>query len=344
MAVEERLTRDQLVCYDVSQDGDFLALGTLLGQIIVWRLESVAGAPQSPQQLEGSLEQRIDKITIRHGKILVLQDGLLSVYSRSGAGEMFRLLYRRSVESPDPRLLGESGGTDQFWLPDLSQADLRLKYRARDPVKFPGHLVSVSTTGNQIFATARVGRDEVSFHQLETGEWRETMEVFFRVEHLAIVHLMEWSHLIYILVRNSTSQLEGKFYHLETRQLHSSLPLDSEFNTAAGFYSLFSEHGLLMMGRAHHSDSQSFQFCCWNYSGDLVYRYQDWAEFGLCLADCGPGSLTTPRSLNLLHVTSHLLTFSQRTHRQRGPLSLVEFQRGSALIGLVESFRALLRQ
>ena len=148
------------------------------------------------------------------------------------------------------------------------------------------------------------------------------MTVFFRVEHLAIVHFLDWRHLVYILLRNSDSELEGRFYNMETRQTHSSLPLSSEFNTAAGFYSLFSEHGLLMMGQAHHSDSQSYQFCCWNYHGDLVYRYQSWAEFGLCLADCGPGALTTPRSLNLLHVTSHLLTFSERTHRGAALLCL----------------------
>ena len=81
-------------------------------------------------------------------------------------------------------------------------------------------------------------------------------------------------------------------------------------------YIWFSEHGLLMMGQPLQGDSQSYQFCCWSYDGQLVYKHQSWAELGLCLADCGPGSLTTPRSLNLLHNTSHLLTFSQRTHRQ----------------------------
>ena len=133
MAVEERLARDQLVCYDVCQD--FLVLGTLLGQIIIWRL----GA-ESPQQLEASLEQRVDKINIRHGKIIVLQAGLLSVYGADD-GKMFRLLYRRSFESPEPRLLGETG------LTELSPGELRVRYRARDPVTFPALLLSVSTTG-----------------------------------------------------------------------------------------------------------------------------------------------------------------------------------------------------
>ena len=174
----------------------------------------------------------------------------------------------------------------------------------------------------------------MSFHQLETGEVRETVTVFFRVEHLAIVHFLDWRHLVYILLRNSDSELEGRFYNMETRQTQSSLPLSSEFNTAGGFYSLFSEHGLLMMGQPRHGDSQAFQFCCWSYqSGQLVFRHQSWAEFGLCLADCSPGALTTPRALNLLHNTSSLLTFSQRTYRQAWPLSLVQDCRGFALIG-----------
>ena len=92
----------------------------------------------------------------------------------------------------------------------------------------------------EIFATARVGRDEVSFHQLESGELREKAREFLRVEHLAIVHFMDWRHLVYILLRNSHSQLEGRFYNMLTRHTHSSLPLSSEFNTEGGFYSLFS--------------------------------------------------------------------------------------------------------
>ena len=308
MELQDSFSRDSLVSYDVSQE--FLALGTLLGQIIVWRLQS-----DSPQLLEGSLQQRIDKITIRHAKIIVLQNGLLSVYSQEK--NLFRLKYRKSFENPDPRLLGEAGEGE------LETGEFRRRYRARDPVTFPGLHVTVSTTGDQVFGSVRLGQEEFNLHHLETGEVTETVRLGLRVEHLAIVHFMDYSHLIYLLLRSSdSSELVGRFYNTETRQTECDLPLGEEFNLQAGFYSLFSEHGLLMMGQAAGSDCQTYQFCCWSYSGQLVYRHSGWAEFGLCLADCGPTSLTTPRSLNLLHNTSTLLTFSDRTHRGAAVLCL----------------------
>ena len=302
MEVDDRLTKDQLLCYDVGQD--FLALGTLLGKIIIWRLRL-----DVPQLLEGSLDQKIDKITIRHSKIIVLQGGLLSVYSQEDE-RLFQLKYRKSFESPDPRLLGEAGDRD------LSSEEFRRRYRARDPVSFPGQQVTVSTTGEEIFGSVRLGQEELTIHHLETGQQREAVRVELRVEHLAIVHFMQFRHLMYLLLRSSdSSQLVGRFHNLHTGQTHSELALSEEFDVSAGFYSLFCEHGLLMVGRAPHTDSQTYQWCCWSYDGHLVYRHTGWAEFGLCLADLGPRSLTTPRSLTLLHNTSRRLTFSERTHR-----------------------------
>ena len=165
MEVLDSLSRDKLVCYDVSPE--FLALGTLLGKIIVWRLQS-----DSPQLLDGSLQQKIDKVTIRHSKIIVLQNGLLSVYSQDK--NLFRLKYRKSFENPDPRLLGEEGESD------LDIGEFRRRYRARAPVIFPGLQVTVSTTGEEIFGSVRLGQQEFSLHQ----------ELMLEMETLAILHSM----------------------------------------------------------------------------------------------------------------------------------------------------------
>ena len=193
------LARDSVVCYDACTE--LLALGTVLGSLVIWRL----GAEQ-PQVLEAGLEQRVDKVSIRHGCIILLQGGLVSVLAASdSAHAQFSLQYRRSFESPDPELLrlgGEAGllARDPRHVPPLAPASLRPLYRPRRPLAHPGlnvtvravngvsrnfvkgkvptvkfrdvvltALVKVSTTGARRWAAAVLGEREVSLRCLDTG-------------------------------------------------------------------------------------------------------------------------------------------------------------------------------
>ena len=87
MRPDTRLARDKVVCFDASDD--FTVLGTMFGSLVIWRLDD-----QEPQIIEGGLEQRIDKVTIRHNKIIALQGGLVSVYTE-GNHVFVKLLYRK---------------------------------------------------------------------------------------------------------------------------------------------------------------------------------------------------------------------------------------------------------
>ena len=165
------LARDSVVCYDACTE--FLVLGTVLGSLVIWRL----GA-ELPQVLEAGLEQRVDKVSIRHGCIILLQGGLVSVLAASdSAHAQFSLQYRRSFESPDPELLrlggeaGEAGllARDPRHVPALAPASLRPLYRPRRPLPHPGLNVTVSTTGARRWAAAVLGEREVSLRCLDTG-------------------------------------------------------------------------------------------------------------------------------------------------------------------------------
>ena len=158
------LARDSVVCYDACTE--LLALGTVLGSLVIWRL----GAEQ-PQVLEAGLEQRVDKVSIRHGCIILLQGGLVSVLAASdSAHAQFSLQYRRSFESPDPELLrlgGEAGllARDPRHVPPLAPASLRPLYRPRRPLAHPGLNVTVSTTGTRRWDGREGGQPPLSRHR-----------------------------------------------------------------------------------------------------------------------------------------------------------------------------------
>ena len=319
MRPDPRLTRDKVVCFDACED--FTALGTVFGSIVIWRLDD-----QEPQIIDGGLEQRIDKVTIRHNKVITLQGGLLSVYSPEPENELFKLMYRKSFENPDRRLLQSEDNTrtddsDPHWVPDLSVPQLRKLYRAMDRIKYPGLHVTVSTTGHQRFAAVRMAEavddkdQRITFHNLETGDMESEMrrDREHRIEHLAMVHFMNFKNLLYIMERREGVGRVGVFYDMDTGRDQAVIRLSDQVDLGMGFYSLFTEHGLLVAGR---QDPLSYRFCCFSYdTGDLVIAWTGDSEFGLCLADPRTESLVTPRQLNYFYNSPRVLVWSERTHR-----------------------------
>ena len=317
MRPDTRLARDKVVCFDACED--MTVLGTVFGSLVIWRLDD-----QEPQILDGGLEQRIDKVTIRHNKIIALQGGLVSVYSEENH-VFVKLLYRKSFENPDRRLLqsaqdSRANDSDPHWLPDLPVSQLRKLYRATDPVKYPGLQVTVSTTGHQRFAAVRLGEDgnngngqRITLHNLETGELQSEMRREHRIEHLAMVHLVSYNSLLYIMERREGVGRVGVFHDMEAGRDQAVIRLSDQVDTGLGFYSLFTELGLLVAGR---QDPLSYRFCCFSYdTGDLVISWTGDSEFGLCLADPRAESLVTPRQLNYFYSSPRVLVWSERTHR-----------------------------
>ena len=316
MRPDARLARDKVVCFDACED--FAVLGTLFGSLVIWRLDD-----HKPQIIEGGLEQRLDKVTIRHNKVITLQGGLVSVYSEQNH-ELFKLLYRKSFEKSDWRLFESAqhcraDDRDPYWLPDLSIPQLRKLYRAKDPVKYPGLQVTVSTTGHQRFAAVRLGEavdskdQRITFHNLKTGEMESEIRRDHKIEHLAMVHLMSYNGLLYIMERREGLGRVGVFHDMDTGRDQTVIRLSDQVDLGLGFYSLFTEHGLLVAGR---QDPLSYRFCCFSYdTGDLIIAWTGDSEFGLCLADPRAESLVTPRQLNYLYTSPRVLVWSERTHR-----------------------------
>ena len=277
MTVDARLKKDRIVCYDVSND--FLAIGTLFGVIIIWWMNE-----SEPQLIEASLDQKLDKITIRHQMIIALQDGLVSVYSHDK--KIFQIRYRKSFENPDTQLLqsfhkNDELELDEFSIPVMSNQDFRRVYRPRARVSYPNNHVTVtwsmtvSTSGLARWARVKIGERHITFHSLESGDLTSSLTRDCRVEHLAIVHFSQYNNLVYILERQDDGGLTGTFFDMDTKCDISVINFSDFFNLSSGFYSLFSEHGLLKIGHEKDSgDPLSYQFCCFDFTtGDLVRKW-----------------------------------------------------------------------
>ena len=318
MDVPSEIHKDVIVCFDVCQK--FLVLGTTFGKILIWwflqRVDDL-------KVVSGGLDQRIDKITIRHGLVIAVQNGLFSVLTTKHQDLAF--LYCKSFENPDKRLLDcmfqDKTVTDKYLITDMMEREqFQMRYRPLNPAKFPDQDFTVSTTGRERFAAVRVGEQEVTVHNLSDGQLQQTIFIKkdLKVLKLAIVHFNQFSSLLYILTWQGVdkSHLLGKFYNMDTKQYTAHIQLYEYFDCNAGYFSLFTEHGLLMAGKSvEEMDPLQFLFICWNYSGDQLFSLPLYSEYGLCLAECKYGALITPRALNYFYQTEDKMMISQRTHR-----------------------------
>ena len=153
----------------------------------------------------------------------------------------------------------------------------------------------------------------ITFHDLGTGELLSEMRREHRIEHLAIVHLINYNSLLYIMERREGVGRVGVFHDMDEERDQAVIRLSDQVDLGLGFYSLFTELGLLVAGR---QDSLSYKFCCFSYdTGDLVISWIGDSEFGLCLADPRAESLVTPRQLNYFYSCPRVLVWSERTHR-----------------------------
>ena len=311
MGVPTELKKDITNCFDVCQD--FVAIGTIFGKILVWRFfKEVCDL----ELLPGCLEQRIDKISIRHRKIIAVQNGLISVFSLKEG--VFTFLYCKSFESPDRKFLDTSEHDfSKYSVAFISREQLSSSYKPLSPAKYPDQDFTVSATDREMFATARVGDNEVSLHDLETGTVINTFSLpqDQRVMKLAIVHLDHVSSFLYILTwkGDDKTSLQGMFYDMDTEEFIAHLHLHQQFDCHAGFFSLFTAHGLLSsLNSVEESDPLMFSFNFWNYLGGKDYSFSFYSDYGLCLAECRLRTLVTPRALNYFYRTSDRIIISQR--------------------------------
>ena len=314
LTVPLELKQDITVCFDVSNE--LLVIGTIFGNIIVWRYPS---KDCHLEVVKGCLEQKIDKVAVHDNLLVTIQNGFLSVFD--GKNGLFAFLYCMTFEAPDRGLLLQ--GHDDFYfrsaysVPFHSREKLTLHYKPLKPAKFPDQDFSISDGDDKMFATGRVGEREVTLHDLETGNVANTIILpqDLRLVKLAMVQLELKEPLLYILgcIEEDKSNLHGMFYDLHIKDFITHLHLNQQLKSHAGFFSLFTEHGLLMHKNSlHDEDPIMFTFNCWNYLGGKDYSFSFYTEYSLCLAECKLRTLVTPRARNYFYRTSDRIILSQR--------------------------------
>ena len=84
----------------------------------------------------------------------------------------------------------------------MDREQFQLRYKPLTHAKFPDQHFTISTTGRERFAAARVGESEVTVHDLMYGNVTQTFYLphDLKVMKLAIVHLEQFSSLLYLLV------------------------------------------------------------------------------------------------------------------------------------------------
>ena len=310
MTVPPDLKKDIVSCFDVCQE--FVAIGTIFGHILVWRFMT---GENEPEILKGSIEEKIDKICVRHNKIIALQNALISVFILKE--ELFHFQYSKSFESPEN---DDAESEHQSCLPKVTRVQLSLNNcKPLRPTRYPDQDFSFSRTGKEIFATARVGNNQVTVHHLHDGKLLHTFSLpeDMRVLKVAIVNINDETTLLYLVTWKGCDKtsLQGMFYNLDTYEFTPHLHLQQQFDCHAGFISLFTAQGLLSC--AGEEEPVIFSFNCWTYLGGKEYSFSLYKDYKLCLAECKLRSLVTPRALNYFYRTPHTIIISQRA--DKGP-------------------------
>ena len=86
---------------------------------------------------------------------------------------------------------GDHTLSDKYSLPHMDREQFQLRYKPLTPAKFPDQDFTISTTGRERFAAARIGESEVTWHDLIDGNVTQTFSLpqNLKVMKLAIVHI-----------------------------------------------------------------------------------------------------------------------------------------------------------
>ena len=297
-------------CFDC--EDDILAVGTTKGCLVCWSISC-----QSSWAVECVLSLQVDKLYVRHQKVVVMQGGLIQVY------QVFpkpQLIYCKTLDNPNkPLLYGDNDkNEDDSFVPNIPREQLAARYKPETPVCFPQLDITVSTQGMERLGISLAGSSQAKIYKLETGEFEQKIQLDDgdTLLKLGIVQFDEFSNFLYIVLNDFFSNICGVMYDLSSNQFLWRIELHTVFNYNFSVFSLFTNRGLLLFGRKPN-DSYPYTWLWrgYTYLGTPYYSYEYESEYDMYLADCSSTAVVTPRAMTYLYPGTGVLAFSQRTHR-----------------------------
>ena len=242
----------EVTCYDC--EADLLALGSLQGTIVVWKLNR-RGSNTVLSLQAVKTGRRVNKVYVRHNMVVAVQGGLLQVYSTRPS---LALIYCKSLESPDPEKLfggAESPPNDPAFVPQLTKQQLEAQYLPRHLVTYPGLDMTVSTRGKPRLGLCLTGEQSAHLYCLTTGSWERGIvhaerEKIFKI---GLVHTQAHSGLLYTVLQDPHGRYCGVMHSCHGERLWR-LELWSVFDYDHSVFSVFTQTGILIFGRQAGSE------------------------------------------------------------------------------------------
>jgi len=306
----------EVTCYDC--EADLLALGTLQGTIVVWKLNRKGSKTLLSLQAVKS-GRRVNKVYVRHNMVVAVQGGLLQVHTTKPS---LALIYCKSLESPDPEKLfggAESPSNDPAFVPQLTKQQLEARYLPRHLVTYPGLDMTVSTKGKPRLGLCLTGERSAHLYCLTTGSREGGIahaegEKIFKI---GLVHTQAHSGLLYTVLQDLYGRYCGVMHSCQGERLWR-LELWSVFDYDHSVFSVFTETGILIFGRQAGSEGWYpfvWQWQGWSYDGVPSFAHALETEYDMYLADCSQSALVTPRAMSFLFTSRDILVYTQKGHR-----------------------------
>ena len=242
----------EVICFDC--EADLLALGTLQGTIVVWKMNRRGN--NSLLNLQAvKTGRRVNKVYVRHNMVIAVQGGLIQVHNTKPS---LALLYCKSLESPDPEKLfagAERPSNDPAFVPILTKQQLEARYLPTHLVTYPGLDMTVSTKGKPRLGLCLTGERAAYLYCLTSGT-REGGIVHAEGEKIfkiGLVHTQAHSGLLYTVLQDRDGRYCGVMHSCQGERLWR-LDLWSVFDYQHSVFSVFTDTGILIFGRQAGSE------------------------------------------------------------------------------------------
>jgi len=176
--IPECVKSSKIACFDA--DPDFLAVGTETGYLLVFSTKS-----KQLQYTNIVKQSKIEKLYVRHSKIVAVQFGLIQVYNISSE---LNFIFCKSIESQTQR---SENSLDPFHVPKVSIQQMRSRYGRNGDVDISKLDLTVSAIGDQTLGLVKSGETSFYVYSLETGDCisRVELEKDEKILKIELVHV-----------------------------------------------------------------------------------------------------------------------------------------------------------
>ena len=155
--IPECVKSSKIACFDA--DPDFLAVGTETGYLLVFNTKS-----KQMQYTNIVKQSKIEKVYVRHSKIVAVQSGLIQVYNISS---QLSLIFCKCIVSQTQR---SENSLDPFHVPKLNIQQMQSRYGSIEDVDISKLDLTVSAIGDQRLGLVKSGETSFYIYSLKTGD------------------------------------------------------------------------------------------------------------------------------------------------------------------------------